>query len=285
LNEQNVIIIGAPRSGTNMFRDILTTLPGVATWPCDEVNYIWRYGNTRYPSDEFTPEMARPEVCRYIRRQFDWVARKYQAYTVVEKTCANSLRVGFVDRVVPEVKYIFIRRNGLDAIGSAIKRWKADLDIPYLLRKARFVPIADLPYYASRFILNWIYRLLSKEERLAFWGPKLDRMEVLLKEYSLEEVCALQWKRCVDKAAEVLSDLPRERWIEVGYENFVNQPGIEFWRVLEFLDIQASGEAVHRAIADVSPRSIGKGRKDLNGEVIEQLMPIIRKTQARYGYT
>ena len=113
-----VVIVGAPRSGTNMLRDVLARLSGVATWPCDEINYIWRHGNLRYPSDEFPPELARPAVQRYVDRQFDWVSRHYDADVVVEKTCANSLRVPFVDRVVPEARYVFIRRNGLDAVDS-----------------------------------------------------------------------------------------------------------------------------------------------------------------------
>lgn len=284
MNYNPVIIIGAPRSGTNMLRDVLTTLPGMSTWPCDEINYIWRYGNGRYPSDELTPELARPEVCRYIRGKFDWVARKYQAHTVVEKTCANSLRIGFVDRVVPEAKYIFIRRNGLDAISSTIKRWKAKLDLPYILRKARFVPVSDLSYYASRFILNWIYRLFSKEERLAFWGPKLDRMEVLLKERSLEEVCALQWKRCVEKAALALEDIPGECWIGVEYEKFVTHPEQDLKDILDFLEIKDSNDLIANAISGVSPNSIGKGKKELGKEIISRLTPLIKDTMNKYGY-
>ena len=50
---QDVIIIGAPRSGTNMLRDALTALPDCGTWPCDEINYVWRHGNVGFPSDEF----------------------------------------------------------------------------------------------------------------------------------------------------------------------------------------------------------------------------------------
>jgi hypothetical protein len=182
-----LIIIGAPRSGTNMLRDVLTSLPTVETWPCDEINYIWRHGNVRYPSDEFRPDMARPGVRGYIRKQFDWVARKYKAQTVVEKTCANSLRVGFVDQVVPDAKYIFIHRDGLDAVGSAIKRWKAKLDIPYLARKARFVPASDLPFYGSLFVWNRIHRLLSKEKRLTVWGPKLDYMQELMQKHPYQK--------------------------------------------------------------------------------------------------
>lgn len=279
-----IIIVGAPRSGTNMLRDVLTSLSGVDTWPCDEINYIWRHGNVRYPSDEFTPDMARPKVCKYIRKQFGWVARKYRVHNVVEKTCANSLRLGFIEKVVPEAKYIFIRRDGLDAVGSAIKRWKAKLDILYLARKARFVPFMDLPYYTLRFSWNWIYRLFSKEERLAFWGPKLDGMEDILKKYSLEEVCALQWKRCVDKSATELEKIPRKRWIEVEYEKFVTGPELRLKEILESLDIQASDESIANAVTGVSPYSIGKGRKELGEKNINRLTPLIQKTLIRYGY-
>ena len=47
--DRDVVIIGAPRSGTNMLRDVLTSLPGFATWPCDEINLIWRHGNRDLP--------------------------------------------------------------------------------------------------------------------------------------------------------------------------------------------------------------------------------------------
>jgi hypothetical protein len=279
-----IIIIGAPRSGTNMLRDVLTSLSEVDTWPCDEINYIWRHGNVGYPSDEFTPDMARPEVCNYIRKQFDWVARKYRVYNVVEKTCANSLRVGFINRVVPDANYIFIRRDGLDAIGSTIKRWKAKPDILYLVRKARFVPLMDLPYYTYRFSWNWLYRLLSKEERLAFWGPRLDGMNNILQEYSLAEVCALQWKRCIDKAAAELEKIPRERCVEVEYEKFVTEPELRLKEILKSLDIQASDNSIAKAVSGVSPHSIGKGRKELGEKNISRLIPLIQKTLIRYGY-
>jgi LPS sulfotransferase NodH len=281
---QPLIILGAPRSGTNMLRDVLTSLPGVATWPCDEINYIWRHGNVRYPSDEFRPDMARPEVRGYIRRQFDWVTGKYEAQTVVEKTCANSLRVGFVEQVVPEAKYIFIRRDGLDAVGSAIKRWKAELDIPYLARKARFVPLTDLPYYGTRYFLNRIYKMIFSHARLSFWGPKLDGMDDLLVRYSLEEVCALQWQKCVENAAEDFANISSERWIEVGYEDFVQDPSAKLQMLVDFLGVEVSPEALSEAVAHVSSQSIGKGRKVLDSRTTEQLMPLIQHTMASYGY-
>ena len=164
----SVLIVGAPRSGTNMLRDVLCDLPEIATWPCDEINYIWRHGNVRYPSDELPKHNASSSVQRYIRKQFQWVEHAYSANIVVEKTCANCLRVPFVDAVVPQAKYIYIYRDGIDATGSAKLRWTAKLDIPYLLEKVRFVPRMDLPYYAFRYFWSRMYRLFSREKRLAF---------------------------------------------------------------------------------------------------------------------
>ena len=86
-----VIIIGAPRSGTNMLRDILCNVDDICTWPCDEVNYIWRHGNMLHPSDELKAKHVTPYVKKYIRNHFLSISKKYNCNYVIEKTCANSL--------------------------------------------------------------------------------------------------------------------------------------------------------------------------------------------------
>lgn len=285
MDYQPLVIIGAPRSGTNMLRDVLTKLDGVATWPCDEINYIWRHGNIRYPSDEIPPENATEPVKRYIRSRFGLIARRNTAHTVVEKTCANSLRVPFVDAVVPDAQYIFIRRDGLDSVGSAMKRWTAALDIPYLARKARFVPLSDLPYYGSRYLWNRIYRLFSREDRLAFWGPQLADMESLLQQHSLDEVCALQWKNCVEKAADAFDDMPPNRWLEIKYEDFVTDPSSEMERIVSFAKLDVDCTSVRAAVSGVRSTSMGKGRTSLDAETTQRLVDLVGQTLSRYGYS
>ena len=39
----------------------------------------------------------------------------------------------------------------MDAVASALERWKAPLDLGYGLTKARFVPKTDLLYYAIHY--------------------------------------------------------------------------------------------------------------------------------------
>ncbi len=281
---KTAIIIGAPRSGTNMIRDMLVELPGLGTWPCDEINYIWRHGNVRYSSDEFTPDMATPKVQAYIQRQFQKISKVSELDTVVEKTCANSLRVGFVNKVITDAKYIFIVRDGMDAVGSALERWKASLDLPYILRKARYVPVSDLPYYATRYLLNHLYRHISKENRLSLWGPAINNIDELLKRYSLPEVCALQWKACVDNSERDFSTIPSENILRIKYEEFVKEPVAEFARLADFLNKQVPDSVNEYLRKNVRHNSIGKGRKALGDEWEQKLKPLIAETLKRYGY-
>lgn len=281
---QPIVIIGAPRSGTNMLRDVLCRFENVATWPCDEINYIWRHGNVRFVSDEIPAELATPAVRSYIQNQFQWVSDRYGVDVIVEKTCSNSLRVPFVNTVLPEARYLFIRRDGLDAVGSAMKRWAAPLDIPYLLSKARFVPLFDLPFYAGRYLWNRIYRVLSKEQRLAFWGPHFAKMTHNLETHSLDEVCALQWQACVEKAAKAFDNMPADRWMEISYEQFVSHPKDELIRILKFVGLDEDESKINHAVEGVRADSVGKGRAMMEQADLSRLETLVAPTLARFGY-
>jgi hypothetical protein len=281
---QPVIIIGAPRSGTNILRDTLARLPGAGTWPCDEINYIWRHGNVRFPSDAFPPALARPSTRRYVRARFDRLAHRRGLRYVVEKTCANSLRIGFVDAVIERAKYLFIVRNGLDAVPSAVRRWKASLDFVYVMQKARFVPPTDVPYYATRYLMNRVYRHLSTERRLAFWGPRLDEMSRLLRERPVDEVAAIQWLQCVDAAERGLGALGPGRVLKIRYEEFVTRPEHELEKVRQFLGMDSTTRIIKEMVRDVSGRHVGKGSRMLDEASRKRLSAIMESTLRRHGY-
>ena len=284
MSYQPIIIIGAPRSGTNMLRDVLCELEGVGTWPCDEINYIWRHGNIEKDTDEFSAEMLTPKIKKYIQNEFDSIAKKYDLEYVVEKTCANSLRVPFVDAAVPNAKYIFIYRDGVDAAGSAKKRWTAKLDIPYILKKVKYVPFTDLPYYGFKYFFNRVYRVFSKEERLAFWGPKFNGLDEALEQYSLEEVSALQWKKCVDASENAFQNMPNTQVIRVKYENFVTNPQEELQRILSSLNVSYDNSNIENIVSSVTSKSIGKGRQAFDEMQTKKITKLVEDTLRRYGY-
>ena len=279
-----VVLIGAARSGTNMLRDVLCRLPGHGTWPCDEINLIWRHGNRTHPNDELQVEHARPEVRSYIRDAFSRLARSRGYDRVVEKTCANSLRVPFVARVLPEARFIFLVRDGRDVVSSAMKRWVAPFDLGYTLAKARYAPITDVPFYGLRLIRNRVFRWGHAEHRVRSWGPRFEGMDALLQERSLAEVCATQWVRSVNRAAEALDGLPQERVRRVRYEDFVSAPSDSLAPLLELLEIAPGASEVASAVAGVGADSIGKWRSQLSAPDQERIGSILEATLARHGY-
>lgn len=279
-----VLIIGAPRSGTNMLRDVITSFQGIETWPCDEINYILRHGNVRFPSDEFPPELARQSVKKYLRKTFKSFAKKSAAKVLVEKTCANSLRVPFLNEVFPDSKFIFIYRDGVDATGSAKLRWTAKLDIRYIMQKVKFVPLTDLPYYGIRYFWARLHRFFSSEKRLAFWGPALNNMQQVLSDHSLNEVCAIQWQQCVEKAELGLAEVRDDRVHRVCYEEFVRHPVQELEKILSFLGFQLEPGMVAEAVKGVSSKSLGKGRASLGSDEVEKLEALVGTTLRKYGY-
>lgn len=280
-----IIIIGAARSGTNALRDSLVRFPGIATWPCDEINYVWRRGNARWPDDEIPPDRAVPEAQRYIRRSFDWVARTRQACIVVEKTCANTLRVPFVERILPDARYIYIVRDGRDVTASAAKRWTASLDLPYLFAKARFVPAADLPYYACRYLANRVHRHLSPDRRLAFWGPRFCGMDKEIQNgRSVLELCALQWAHSVDQADAAFTGFSHDRVFRVRYEEFVRMPKQILADLADFLGIDVVDQQVEMAAAGITRASVGKGLCEFDDDARTKIDEFLRDPLRRHGY-
>jgi len=284
MHYQPIVIIGAPRSGTNLLRDMLTSQSGIATWPCDEINYIWRYANASFPHDQMPPALAGPKNTRYIRSQFDWLAKRTDAPFIVEKTCANSLRVPFIYHMLPEAKFIYIVRDGMDAAVSAMKCWQGQFDMGYVMKKARFVPFKDVPYYGGQFIYNRMYRLFSGKKRASHWGPKLPGMAQLVQQYDLASVCALQWRQCVAQADQAFAHMPDHQWHTVYYEQLLREPEATFQRLADFIAPNR-----HMAIdcarwPKLDTSCIGKGRSVLSSEQHRTLVEYTQKELSAHDY-
>ncbi len=266
-----------------MLRDVITRFDDVGTWPCDEINHIWRYGNRSHSTDEFSPELATPEIKKFIRTQFDKLAYRKQLRYVLEKTCANSLRVGFIDRIFPDAKYIFLLRDGRDTTTSAMKRWNAPFDLPYTLRKARFVPKSDIPYYGIRFVRNRLVRLGSTNKKMKHWGPIFEGMESMLRERPLIEVCALQWKKCVNNSERDFAVIDPERVCQVQYETFVSSPIQELNQITSFLGLREDQDH-EQYISDVKESNVGKWKTALSQRDLAIILHHIQDELFRYGY-
>ena len=278
-----VIIIGAGRSGTNIVRDTLVHLPGWETWDCDEINLIWRHGNIHHPHDVFGPELARTDVKKYIHGAFQRFEKQSSAKVVVEKTCANSMRVPFIREIFPQARFLYITRDGRDVALSAAKRWTASVEMEYLLKKLKYVPKIDIPYYGLRFVKNRIHQARSQEKRQAVWGPIFPEMASWAKDNPLIDVCARQWTESVNEADKAFAEMTEEQYHHIKYEDFVTNPNEVLAGVMKWYDSELIGSNFELAVKDIHANSLyGWKRKmdKFSPQALELLSPVLQ----RHGY-
>jgi len=278
-----IIIVGAGRSGTKMLRSILAAHQDVVCFP-REINYIWRYGNANTDTDELKPEHARPEVIQYIRNQFSKLSKRPNSELIVEKTCANSLRVDFVRTIFPKAHIIHLVRDGRAVAESARRCWKARPKIRYLLEKARYVPIRDIPYYGSRYLGYQLGRLNMGDAKQSSWGPRFARLDELVKEKTLIEVCGIQWKVCVQAAESAMKDLPSDQTITLRYEDIINSSLSTIGRLFEKINLPFTPECQAYVKRTVTKDHLNKWQHDLSGQDMQMLMPFIESELLQHGY-
>ena len=238
LSNAPVIIVGAPRSGTNILRDTIVSVSPFITWPCDEINHIWHFGQTNASIyDDLNVSSLNSNIKHYIRSRFYSLAASsiIESPVVVEKTCANCLRLPFVDAIFPNAKYIYIRRQPLPVIYSAMKRWTSSPNLSYSLKKLLQIPASSALPVIFNFTLMRAKQFFSDQSLLDNWGPSFHELDISKAIFPLEKVCALQWSRCVASAEEFLfNDLnDKSRVAAISYENFVLNP---FHTLLNALD-------------------------------------------------
>lgn len=270
-----VIIIGAPRSGTNMLRDALAALPQVSTWPCDELPYMWKVHNTHISHDALVPAMATQSVKRSIRRHFAALARRNGVEHVVEKTCSNTLRIDFVSAVLPEATFVHIYRDGRDVTLSAARRWVRSRDIKYRLAKLRWTPPQAIPAAI-------VDTIRSRYAAPGWWGPRPpDFMN--FSDRSVVELAAWQWRECVERSLDSFVDLdPEIPVVHVQYERFVSEPEPELHRIANAVAITAQRGEIARATEAVHSDSVGRWRQ--HAESLEPLRATLVRTLMRLGY-
>lgn len=281
-----VVIIGAGRSGTNALRGALTQLPGFATWPCDEINPIWRHGNLDWPDDEIPRERATPAVRQSIRMAFLRIWRQQgRPDFVVEKTCANALRVPFVDAVLPEARYIHIVRNGFDIVASARKRWRGELEVPglpYYLAKARYAPLSDLPRYVVSALKNRVAIKLGRQEHFDSWGPRFAGIDAL-SGAPLDEIVARQWAACVSASDSAFADMAPGRVFQVRYEDFTADPQSILTKITRWLKTPRDEDTLRAAISSIRTSSVGKGQAAAEA-LPDTIKSVLKPPMRAHGY-
>jgi hypothetical protein len=162
-------------------------------------------------------------------------------------------RIGFLNEIFPDARFIHIVRDGRAVASSLlhVNFWRG--------------------WYGPQ---GWRAGLLSPEDEAAW--EACDRSFVAL--------AGLEWRiqmRAMDAARRALDP---ERFLEVKYETFCEQPLESCRRVLEFTELPESAE-FERQVGAASIRNMSnRWRADLTAEQQGLLDDLLREDLPRYGY-
>jgi len=277
-----LVILGAPRSGTKLLRHLLGQSPSCTTIPYG-LNHVWRLGLSPEASDRRPATEATARRRQEIRSSLLDLAGAHRTPAsgyLVEKTCANTLRVPFVDRVLPDAQFIHILRDGRDAAVSARNKWERPPKLGYLLGKLKYVPLSTTSFLG--WYLRNLWTGLQSNGHVQYWGPRYGGMAEDVREQSLLTVCAKQWRTCVTTCLNDLPQVSSNRVVSLRYEALVTDQTV-LDRLIETLSLDGADAIRSRYQAIVHDRSVGRWRHDLSLEEKRTLQALLEPTLERLG--
>lgn len=273
-----IIVLGAPRSGTTLLSHLLKEHPAV--YLANEPRIMWKYGNDA-KSDCLQAADARPDVVKYIRGTLAGHLRSGGRTRLVEKTPSNSLRLEFVERVLPDAIYLHIMRDGIESVLSIRKYSQqhatgiAGNTRKVLWRRLREMQWRQFPHYAGEFARRVGGKFSSGDKPRAVWGPRIPGIAEMVRDLDPLQVAAWQWRMCVEHTSRVGRTLPPDRYTEIRLEEFDEQ---ELGRLMKFCDLEPSDE-VSASFAKKFQAQPATARSDqTDAEEVERVRQLIEPT-------
>jgi hypothetical protein len=156
----------------------------------------------------------------------------------------------------------------------------AQLQLQYRVRDVR--SFVELFAYGGRFS-EFVRRMTSSTVQVP-WGPRFPGIESVLENHSVIETCAIQWQECVSKARLACAALPSEQYREFRYEELIREPKTHVSRVLDFLELDSTGELSESLAAGVKSHQLPRWPEHLSSSLASQLEEHIGPTLTSLGY-
>jgi len=232
-----IVILGSPRSGTTLLSNLLKFHSEV--YLAEEPRILWKYGNDG-KSDLLHAKDARTEVCSHIRNEFSRQIAEHGATRLVEKTPSNCLRVNFVDRVLEDCIFVHIVRDGVQSVLSIRDFWtrhSTGMKPQRIFQRLRELELRQAPYYFREFSRRALGQFAPGMVGPPTWGPRLPGIEQMYRDMDLLELCAAQWRSCVEMACRDGRSLPEGRYTECRLEELCEE---ELIQIMDFCELEPS---------------------------------------------
>lgn len=260
-----IIILGAARSGTTMLSRLLKNAENVVY--IAEPKYIWKYKNFILGHDMLTANHLTDEIKRTIRKRFKEYLELNGGEILLEKTPSNALRFEFVYNIFPNAKFIHLIRDGRRVAISARERWmgkQSNTEKKYIHPKSSISGVTrrkikqkwerqEIRYLDVLYNLNNIIHLYLNNMGVlkhSIWGPLFPGIKEAYKKMELIEVCALQWKYCVESVLNFSkSEQFKGDYFEIRYEDIVQGDKSKVQEMFQFAGLEYNEHAKHWASA------------------------------------
>ena len=190
-------------------------------------------------------------------------------YRLVEKNPRNCFRISFINKLFPDCKFIYLKRDGRSNISSLIEGWRRKTNYSRIPRPAIPLNIKGDNYGKWRYVLppDW-ERYINKP---------------------LEEVCAYQWISSNKAVIDSLKSIENDRKISIGYEELSNNTTETIIKLCNFINIPYS-EGIKRF--SEKPPVVSTPKKDKpkedkwkkNEQLIQNISTIIKPMMIQLGY-
>lgn len=303
LDDRILFVIGAGRSGTTLLAELLGEHP--KSDKLDEKRYLWMYGNYWASADERGPECATPKTRAYIEGYLRKRLNQCGAQYLIEKTPSNCFRIGFINALFPNAKYVHIVRDGREASFSSFRAFVGDhietgpsnersvrSRLEYLLLRRRefmrrftesdLAPSGWIPYAVSK-SRDVAQTLFS--DKPAVWGARYAGIQADRRAMPCLALAAKQWSMSVKRAQLDLTTLiPESHRLEVRYEDLTGQPVATLATIFDFMGVGYDHDLVNQIAAQVN-RS---GRFDWESALTEteqdEMFAYVEPACAELGY-
>ena len=279
-----IFIIGCGRSGTTIVYDLLCEHPDLAwfsnyaeRWPAvpqlAALSRVRRFERVRRSGSRFVPSPQeghriwdrcgpRGEAARNrplteadadarekerVRRLVNEHARYQGKPRFINKNTRNSRRIRYLDAIFPDALFVHVLRDPRAVVASllAVSWW------------------ADLPLW---------------------WCGNRTARELSANGSAAETVAAQHWIESVERLLSDRAVIPDDRYLEIRYEHFVEDPEAELGRMMSFAQLQPS----NRVLDGLSRRGVEnrnqKYRTQLGAPELSAVERIIAPLAQRLDY-
>ena len=268
-HERPVFILGAPRSGTSMFFQLLRGCDELGALP-GEGHDIWRalhHPRWRgWRSDAVDHPLFGER--RFVNARF---YAHFSDKRFVEKTPENSLRVPYLLELFPDATFVVVQRNPCDVISSLIDGWR-EASGRY---RSYFVP-EHLAIPGHPHAHQWRFALIDG------WREYASR--------PIEEIAFAQWDACCRGIEAARFSVAPDRWHTFRLEDVIEHPSDFLDRLCGAAEIRRGAsleerldELLARPVNALSEPAAEKWRLR-NRDEIERLLPRIADAARGRGY-